>query len=447
MTCSPRNTTTRREFVRQSAFAGLALGTSVVTGRANLMAEKKREPRVAAVFTAFHHRSHAHVLLENFLEPYLFNGQVTRSPVEVVSFYADQFPNGDMAKGVAKDYGIPLYDSIEAALCVGGKKMVVDAVLLIGEHGNYPVNSLGQREYPRKRFFDDAVRVMRRDKRFVPVFNDKHLSFRWDWAKEMYDDARELGIPFMAGSSVPLAERRPQFELPADCEIAEAISVHGGPIESYDFHGLEVLGSMVEARKGGETGVRRVEFLTGDKFWQAGTQGRWSRKLAEAALRAELGERFTSLEDLGGKTAHGILLEYHDGLKAAVIKIGASSTRWNFACRLQGETEVRATALNTGPWNNRNLFKALSHAIQHHFVHGKAPYPIERTLLTTGVLEVAMQSRHQHQPLEPKHLALKYQPQDFRAMREMGASWKIITDDTPPPKGVNPGTPKRLLKR
>lgn len=446
MTSPPRKMTTRREFVRQSAIAGLALGTAVVTGGANPTAANKRKPRVAAVFTEFTYRSHAHVLLENFLEPYLFNGRVTRSPVEVVSFYADQLPQRDMSKTVAKDYGIPLYDSIEAALCLSGKTMAVDAVLLIGEHGNYPVNSLGQREYPRKRFFDDAVRVMRRDKQFVPVFNDKHLSFRWDWAKEMYDVARKLGVPFMAGSSVPLAERRPQLELPAECEIAEAISVHGGPVESYDFHGLELLESMVEARKGGETGIRRVEFLTGDKFWRAASQGRWSRGLAEAALRAELGERFTSLEDLGGKTAHGILLEYHDGLKAAVIKIGRSSTRWDFACRLRGETEVRATSFNTGPWQNRNLFKALAHAIQHHFVHRKTPYPVERTLLTTGVLEVAMKSRHQHKPLEPKYLTVKYQPQDFRAMREMGASWKIITDGTPQPKGVNPGTPKRLLR-
>ena len=59
--------------------------------------------------------------------------------------------------------------------------------------------------YPRKEFWDQIVAAMRRSQRFVPVFNDKHLSYRWDWAKSMYDEARELGIPLMAGSSVPLA--------------------------------------------------------------------------------------------------------------------------------------------------------------------------------------------------------------------------------------------------
>ncbi len=170
-------------------------------------------PKVAAVFTIFEHRSHAHVLLENFLEPYLFNGKVVYPGVTISSFYADQFHKGDMARDVAKKYGIPLYKTIEEALCLGGKNLAVEGVLSIGEHGDYPVNKLGQREYPRKRFFDEIIKVMRRSGRSVPLFNDKHLSFRWDWAKEMYDTARKLKIPFLAGSSVPLAQRKPPLEI------------------------------------------------------------------------------------------------------------------------------------------------------------------------------------------------------------------------------------------
>jgi len=45
-----------------------------------------------------------------------------------------------------------------------------EAVSLIGEHGDYPVNELGQVEYPRKRFFDEAVAAMRAAGRVVPVF-------------------------------------------------------------------------------------------------------------------------------------------------------------------------------------------------------------------------------------------------------------------------------------
>jgi hypothetical protein len=161
----------------------------------------RRRLKVAAVITEFTYRSHAHVILENFTEPYLFNGQWISPGMDVVSLYVDQFPAGELGREFAHKYGIPIYKSIAEALCRGGDKLAVDAVLSIGEHGKYPVNEKGQTEYPRKRFFDAIVAVFRRSRRVAPVFSDKHLSYRWDWAKEMYDAARELKIPFMAGRS------------------------------------------------------------------------------------------------------------------------------------------------------------------------------------------------------------------------------------------------------
>src|SRR5207344_952515 len=90
-------------------------------------------------------------------------------------------------------------------------------------------------------------------------------------------------------SSVPLAERRPALELPANAVIEDAISIHGGGVESYDFHALEVLQSLVEARKGGESGVAQVQFLEGEALWKAADEGLWSIPLATAAMTAELG--------------------------------------------------------------------------------------------------------------------------------------------------------------
>src|SRR5262245_47469282 len=108
-------------------------------------------PRVAAIFTEFRYRSHAHVILENFLEPFVFNGKWTEPAARIVSFYADQLPEKEMARDVAKEYRIPLYKSIGEALTLGGKELAVDAVLSIGEHGKYPINARGVPEYPRKR--------------------------------------------------------------------------------------------------------------------------------------------------------------------------------------------------------------------------------------------------------------------------------------------------------
>ena len=416
-------------------------------------AAQTRRPRVAAVFTVLRFRSHAFNILENFLRPYYFNGQRIDPGVDVVSFYADQFPQDDMAKDVARRFNIPLYQTIDQALCLGGRTLHVDAVLLIGEHGDYPYNELGQHLYPRKKFFDEAVAVMDRSERHVPVFNDKHLSYRWDWAKQMFDTARQRKLPLLAGSSVPLAQRVPPLQLPNGCRIEEAVSIHGGGLESYDFHALEVLQSIVEARRGGETGISSIELLHGDAFEQARRQGRWSAELEEAAMRAEQNmsdgkqlrqprptrgvfqTRQASTDDLPPRPQgdYAICIRYKDGLKATVLKCGSSSDRWNFACRIAGETAPRATAFFNGPWGNRCLFKALSHAIQHLFIQQQEPYPAERTLLTTGAVEAIVQSFGQGKAIDTPQLEFSYVPRDWTASRESGESWKKVTIATPQP--------------
>jgi hypothetical protein len=287
---------------------------------------------------------------------------------------------------------------------------------------------------------------MRRSNRFVPIFNDKHLSYRWDWAKEMYDQAKELGIPLMAGSSVPLAERRPPLELPLDAKVVEAVAIHGGGKEVYDFHGLEVLQSIIEARRGGETGISRVEFLTGDAYDDAQRAGRWSAELADAAMAAEREANFQRQPKPRSLTSapkipdspHALLVTYKDGTRGTVLKIGSTSDRWNFGCRVQGIDRPLATAFCNGPWGNLNLFSALSHAIAHFIRTGKSPYPLERTLLTTGALDAAMHSAAEEKPIETPELEFDYHPQDFRRFREMGESWRVVTAETPQPRTFEP---------
>src|SRR5262249_24628128 len=165
------NPTRRRFVLTAAALAGL--------GRLPLAAAPKNRPRVAAGYTVFHHRSHAHDILENFLEPYYFNGPLTEPGVEVVSFYADQkAASGDMTEDVARQYRVRVCQTIEEALCLGGKDLAVDAVLSIGEHGRYPVNPLGQTEYPRKRFFDAIVAVLRRSRPGRAPVHCKHPARR-----------------------------------------------------------------------------------------------------------------------------------------------------------------------------------------------------------------------------------------------------------------------------
>lgn len=459
-TLAPNMSLSRRSFLGTASLA-TALPLSSAAHSADREPGKKR-PRIAAIFTELRFRSHAYNILENFLGPYYFRGQLTDPGVDVVAMYADQFPQNDMAREVSRRFGIPLFKSIDKALCLGGEHLAVDAVLSIAEHGDYPFNERGQQMYPRKEFFEEAFAVMKRSGRYVPFFNDKHLSYRWDWAKEMYDTARAAKMPLLAGSSVPLAQRIPALNLPQAADIEEAVSIHGGGLETYDFHGLEVLQSLVESRKGGETGIAGIELLTGKDFQRAQKAGRWSDDLVKAAMQSEQKmnvrrqprprvnnarpklDSTSTPKTPGGRPArpsgpHAIIVTYKDGLKATVLKVGGSADRWNFACRLRGESQVRSTALFNSPWGNRGLFKALSHAIQFLFVKGQEPYPAERTLLTTGAVETVMRSYEQGGgEIKTPHLEIAYQPTDWQAMRETGATWRILTADVPQPTRFSP---------
>ena len=429
---------------RRQWLAATASSIAAMSGIRPLLAAPER-PKIAALVTEFTYRSHAHVILENFLEPYLFNGKVTESGMDVVSLYVDQFPEGrDMAREVAKKYGITIYPTIAEAVTCGGKQLAVDGVLSIAEQGSYPLNDHGQQMYPRKRFFDEIVAVFRQSGRVVPLFNDKHFSYRWDWATEMMQVVKELKIPFLAGSSVPLAQRRPPVDMPENAVIEEAVALHGGPMESYDFHGMEVLQSMIESRRGGESGISEIQFLEGDAVWKAAEAGKWSYQLAEAALRCTEGkdpgplQSFSDPNATNPRATHVILIKYRDGLRAAILRIGTSATRWGFACKLADRPEPLATQFYVGPWQNRNLFRALSHTIQSFVREGRAPYPAERTYLVTGMLAAAMDSHFEkNRPILTPHLDISYKPTDYRAMREMGDSWKIITEDVPQPEGID----------
>ena len=137
-----------------------------------------------------------------------------------------------------------MYPTIHEALRCGGSNLAVDAVLVIGEHGDYPRNDKGQVLYPRYDFVKQCVDVFEKDGRAVPLYNDKHLSFSFEKARWMVDASKRLKFPMLAGSSLPVTWRLPDIELALNAEIESAVMVgYGGP-DVMDFHGLEALQIM-----------------------------------------------------------------------------------------------------------------------------------------------------------------------------------------------------------
>lgn len=392
------------------------------------MSERKK---IAAVITEYRPNSHAEVIVGKFLQGFPTDDGLLAPRAEVVSFYVDQFPEQDLSRAVAAEHGVPIYPSIVKALTRGGRELAVDGVLLIGEHGDYAWNEKEQHLFPRKYFMEQICGVFATSRRGVPIFNDKHLSYNWHDARWMYDRARQLGAPFMAGSSLPLTWRQPWLEHPLDTPIREAVAVGFSGLDIYGFHTLEVLQCMVERRHGGETGVAAVQCLEGEAVWRAARDGRWRRELAEAACAAIAEKPAGTMEQHCPNPAL-FLVQYRDGFRGAVLMLNGYIHDLAYAALVGDEIQATEFYCQHGPPHAH--FSYLSLNIEEMFLTGRSTYPVERTLLTTGILEAALTSRHEgHVRLETPWLDVAYRSYDALPWRPTGPRPVGATLDPWPP--------------
>jgi hypothetical protein len=260
----------------------------------------------------------------------------------------------------------------------------------------------------------------------VPVFNDKHLSWNWEWARKMYDTSREMGFAFMAGSSLPVTWRTPSIEMPLGARIREALCVCYGGVDSYDFHGLETIQCMVERRKGGESGVKWVQAYRGPSFWDALRNGVWPRELMDAALcrshtlvpaRPGFNNIFPTGEEMQRlvKDPVAYRYEHHDGLKCTMLLLSGLIRDFNFAAYVEGQRRPWSTQMYLPMPDGRttlaNFFSPLVNNFEKMYLTGKPTYPVERTLLTTGLTAAGVESLYQKGArIDTPHLAIQYQP-------------------------------------
>src|SRR5579863_3897080 len=378
--------------------------------------------RIAVITTVYRYLSHAQHEADRILVGYPHNGAWRRPDMKVVSLYVDQKPENDLSAERAREFGFTVYPTIAEALRCGTNKLAVDAVMIIAEHGDYPRNEKGQILYPRYEFFRQCVDVFEKDGRAVPVFNDKHLSYSFEKAKWMVDASKRLGFPMLAGSSLPVTWRLPDIELPLGCEIEDALMVGEGESDAMDFHALEGMQCMVERRKGGETGVKAVQMIEGDAVWKAGEEGRWSKELLTAALsRSDTPQGLTILDgrtqDLAStgelpklvKKAAAYFIERNDGLRTTLLMLNGAIKDYNFAAKVKSIPGIPSTQFFLSPTPNVTYSACLVSKIEEMFSTGKAPYPVDRTLIVSGILEACLTSRFQGQKrLETPHLAVRY---------------------------------------
>jgi hypothetical protein len=399
---------------------------------------------VAIIGSTYHYGSDLQTIADRFLVGYPHDGDWHIPNVQVVSVYVearrragqaaagrqraqvapapaeDSGPLADLSARRAKEFGLRLYPTIPEALRCGGDRLAVDAVLAVVEQRDYPHNKKGQILYPSYDFFQQCVQVFEEDGRAVPYFNHQSLSFSFRQAQSMVATSERLKFPMLAGSPLPVTMRLPDIDMPMGAQIQEAMMVC--PFDGMEFDALEAMQCMLERRKGGETGVKAVQLLEGDEVWLAGDAGRWSKELLSSALsRSDAPLGMTLLDGRPQDMAvSGVLpqsvkdpaaycIEYNDGTRATLLLLNGADSDFTFSARVSGHGLI-ATQFFRSPAPNLAYSASLTAKVEQMFMTRTAPYPVRRTLLTTGILEAAVTSKVRlNQRLETPQLAVRYQ--------------------------------------
>jgi len=380
--------------------------------------------RVAALVTEYRHNSHADVIVSRLLLTDMLDGTGRDSPLELASLYTDQRPPNDISRLLAASHRFPIRPSIAEALTLGTGKLAVEGVLLVAEHGKYPFSATGNHQYPKRRFWDETVEVFRRSGRVVPVFIDKHLSDNWQDARHIYDAARELKIPLMAGSSVPGTWRHPPADVARGARLAQIVAFTYGSTDAYGFHALEAVQALAEQREGGETGVRSVRCLGGAAVWGALDQPLCDPELFDAALRRVPGFETGKPLNRGAVPIPKLMIvEYEDGLRVFVFELNGAVGSWTAAWRYEQDRKIESTHFWTQEARPAAHFTLLLNGIETMMLNGEPAWPVERTLLTSGTLDALLLSHTQGGTTIPTpDLRVRYRP-----------TWRWQQPPPPPP--------------
>jgi hypothetical protein len=449
----------RRHFLG-SAAAALASAAAPAPIQPVSPAAKPNGPRIAALASVYFYLSHAYHIVGRFLDGFpVYSDDLVRStpadphhrpPFEIVSLYIEQTAEpSDLGRTKAVRHGVRLSPTIADALTLGTGKLAVDAVLLIAEHGDYPLNARLQKLYPRGAYFRQVLEVFRSSGRSVPVFIDKHLSYSRDEAQQMVDQARALSVPLMAGSSLPVTWRLPPLEIPLGQRLREVLVASRGNLEIFGFHALETLQCMAERRdrQGKPQGVKAVTYLEGDAVWNAADKGVWSWELLHHALgrshTVNPGDVKQNTRDFAPPAVRdsatimrhpvAFVVEYVDGLRATALILNGHVDDTTVAVRLsdeEGRKRIVSTLMYLPAPPGASFFNPLVLRIEDFFRTSKPPYPVERTLLSGGILDAALQSRVEgHKAIPTPELAAV----DYTAPADSGVIRSPLTNPTPNP--------------
>ena len=422
-----KSTNPRRDFIKKSVIAaagisivpGFVMGengniTSITEQLSRALAGQDGIKKIAFITHIYRNSAHADVIgTKLFLGIPTDEGMVAPQ-VKIASIYIEQIGANDTGVRIAKMNGTPIYSTVEDALTLGGDKLAVDAVVYVGEHGEYPYNRLGMKLYPRMNYLERIFRVFDASKRSVPVFTDKALSYSWLDAKWIYDRSKELDVPMMAGSSLPYCWRDPNLVHPIGVKISEAVAIGYASLDAYGFHVTEILQCMVERRAGGETGVKNVEGLKGDDVWKAIDSGKISQKLVDAACDAIKDKMSGNMREIV-PIPYAVIVNYNDGTKGTILMLDKYvKSGWAYSAKTSKGIVATDFVPSGGP--NYSHFSYLTLNIQKFIVSGPVA-PFERNLLTSGIIDMGIRSLAEGKVRQTPFLNIKYNAAGYEPIR------------------------------
>jgi hypothetical protein len=424
---NPKNYNPRRDFIKKSVFTaagmsiipGFVLGkdgniTSITEQLTRALAGQDGIKKVAFITHIYRNSAHADVIGTKLFLGIPSDDGMVAPQVKIVSVFIEQVGANDTGIQIAAMNDTPVYPTVEEALTLGGDKLAVDAVIYVGEHGEYPYNRLGMKLYPRMNYLERIFRVFDASNRSVPVFTDKALSYSWLDSRWIYDRAKELDVPLMAGSSLPYCWRDKPLEHPIGVKIKEAVAIGYASLDAYGFHVTEILQCMVERRAGGETGVKSVEGLKGDDVWKAIDSGKISQKLVDAACETIQDKETGNIREIV-KIPYAVIVNYADGTKGTIMMLDKYvKTGWAYSANTSKGIVATEFVLSGGPTYAHFSYLALN--IQKFIVSGPTA-PIERNLLTSGIIDMGIRSLTEGKVKETPFLNIKYSAAGYQPIR------------------------------
>ncbi len=377
----------------------LAAASSAVAGPAP-------QKRIAFLIDSWYPRSHADVIGTRFLEGYKLGDKFYHSPLTIASVYTDA-PRGetDQTRRLAARYGFRVANSVAEALLDNPRSpnphLGVDGVFIatredLPDSGQLPSPS------PRLQVIRDVLRILDQTGARVPIFIDKMIAGNWSDAQAIVSEAKRRGVPLMAGSVLPYTP----LDRPVPTgKVAVAIAMASTPYWAFAFHTAELLQGLVEQRGPRETGVRSIREV-GYAYWSMPDRDRWGGRLFDALVSSAASRLPTAPSEFGPESTV-LLIQYVDGTRAVLALLPRAFSDKEYllgAQYMDGTISTGGVFLRGEPFDH---FGYLVHALVELYTTQHAPVPVERALLTTGIVILGQEAHRMGEVVSPS-LAISY---------------------------------------